>query len=359
MTEKCLIRTDSPYWKVKEDSVVTIIVSAYLRHRPLNIALKSIYQQTYPHWQVLVIADCCHESFEESVDLSNNRVKFINLPKRCGNQYGPNSVGIHLANTEYIAFLNHDDLWVSDHLETAIEELKEQKADFFMGKAAFCHYQNQQQYSEEKGRLVFSELNKPEAIWHCLKGPNVFFEPVSSWVIKNDLSKKIGYWKTPDSIAVTPVLNWIQRAAKAKARFCNSQKLTTLKFNLHHIENSNAPIYSFDDPLTDLAEDYVGLNPESIRQFIQEDLAEAHNRNLITRNELWDPILMTAEEIKLKEEFYEFVKSGSKQIDEVSGAMASWSLSVVTRRTGEELNKFIDPRTIISELITQRIIADE
>ena len=115
MIEESLIKTDSPYWKVKEDSVVTIIVATYLRHHALNIALKSIYQQTYPHWQVLVIADCCHESFEKNVDLSDNRVKFINLPKRCGNQYGPNSVGIHLADTEYIAFLNHDDVWVSDH----------------------------------------------------------------------------------------------------------------------------------------------------------------------------------------------------------------------------------------------------
>jgi len=73
---------DSSYWKVKEDSVVTIIIAAYLRHEPLNIALKSIYQQTYPHWQVLVIADCCDKSFKDNIDLSDNRVKFINLPKR-------------------------------------------------------------------------------------------------------------------------------------------------------------------------------------------------------------------------------------------------------------------------------------
>ena len=97
---------DPSYWKIRKDSVVTIIIAAYHRHCSLNIALKSIYRQTYPHWQVLVIADCCDKDFRDNVDLSDNRVRFINLPRRCGNQYGPNSVGIHLADSGYIAFLN-------------------------------------------------------------------------------------------------------------------------------------------------------------------------------------------------------------------------------------------------------------
>ena len=110
--------------KIKNDGIVTVIIAAYNRAELLNITLQSVYKQTYKKWKVIIIADCSDKDFIDAVDLSNPKVKFINLPFRCGNQYGPNSVGIHIANTEYIAFLNHDDLWLSDHLEIAIKELK-------------------------------------------------------------------------------------------------------------------------------------------------------------------------------------------------------------------------------------------
>ena len=113
----------SDYSNLKNDKEVTIIIAAYLRYDSLNIALQSVYKQTYKKWNVLIIADCCDDQFLEKVDLSDSRVRLINLPLRCGNQYGPNSVGIHMATTEYIAFLNHDDLWLSDHLEIAIETM--------------------------------------------------------------------------------------------------------------------------------------------------------------------------------------------------------------------------------------------
>ena len=115
------------------DNSVTIIIATYIRYEALNLSLQSVYSQTYTNWKVLIIADCCDAEFISNVDLSNEKVQLINLPQRCGNQYGPNSVGIHLAQSQYIAFLNHDDLWLSDHLEIAIKTMKK-KLIFFLAK---------------------------------------------------------------------------------------------------------------------------------------------------------------------------------------------------------------------------------
>ncbi len=38
---------------IKNDKEVTIIIAAYIRYDSLNIALQSVYNQTYKKWNVL------------------------------------------------------------------------------------------------------------------------------------------------------------------------------------------------------------------------------------------------------------------------------------------------------------------
>ncbi len=350
---------ENHYSTVKKDATVTVIIASYLRHDTLNLALKSVYKQTYNKWRVLVIADCCDDNFKDKVDLSHGRVEFINLPIRCGNQYGPNSVGIHLADSEYIAFLNHDDMWLADHLEHALDTMRENQANFFMGRAAFCHPRNQLKNSKEKGRLVFSEINRPEAIWHCLRGHNTYFEPASSWVLKNKLSKNTGYWTPPDQLMVSPVMNWIQRAAKKKARFCFSRKLTTLKFNLHHSSDANLPQYKVTHLFIKLLKEYNALNPYVVRRYVSEDLVQAHSRGLLTRDILWKPILMTKKEERMQQEFFDFLTTNTDQNTETpSEKRTSRIRAVMTKRTGEVIERFVDPKVVIDAFLLTRKNSD-
>ena len=334
------------------DNSVTIIIATYIRYEALNLSLQSVYSQTYTNWKVLIIADCCDAEFISNVDLSNEKVQLINLPQRCGNQYGSNSVGIHLAQSQYIAFLNHDDLWLSDHLEIAIKTMKEKKADFFLGKAAFCHSKNQDICLEKKGHLMFSEINSPEAIWRCLSGPNSLFEPASSWVVKTELAKKIGYWMPPGKISTTPVLNWLQRAAKQNAVFCFSNQLSVLKINLHQITNGNLPLYSSSEKYLDQLKKIIGSRPEFLREQVKNDILEAKEMQLITRVELENDCTKGPEEEILKKKYLEFIES-SINIEEDEGEtkrMETFMLSTLSSRTGEVINKFPDIEALIDQM---------
>ncbi len=55
---------------LSDDGIVTIVIAAYLRPEPLNLALQSIYQQTYKHWRVIIIGDCCDHEFESKLNLN-------------------------------------------------------------------------------------------------------------------------------------------------------------------------------------------------------------------------------------------------------------------------------------------------
>ena len=316
-----------------EDSI-TIIIAAYKRAESLKLALESIYKQTYSNWNVLIVADCCEDKFIKQFINCHPNVRIINLDRRCGNQYGPNSVGIYLSSTKYLTFLNHDDILLSD-LSTAVEELKRNKSNFYLGTGAYCHYLNQEKYIEKEGRLLFSETNRSYAIWRCInEGNNNFFEPSSSIVIDTKLAKKTGYWNSPSQAYLSPLLDWIARIMLHQPIVSYSDKITTLKFNLHHTKPSGGD-YSNDNYIEYISY-YIEENPGLSRKLINNDILIAKERGLKVRPAL-------SRKIKIRDEaknifhFLNFINGKSDEIllRESKKTREEFFLKVIENRTGE------------------------
>jgi len=261
---------------LKNKAKVTIVISTYNRPDVLRVAIKSVILQTFSNWKILVIGDHCNQETEKAVtSFNDSRIQYINLPHRVGDQSGPNSVGIALAMTEYIAFMNQDDVWIQDHLEYAIETLEKTKSDFFIGKCGFA----------EKSKVTAENLKKPIFV---LVSPdnrtadmsfdkiNRLFESASSFVIKTSHAKRIGYWKQYREIHRTPMLNWVTRAWRKKTKFVFGEKITVLKINTHH-NIKDIPNYSVKSLehiyILDLLE---SNNFDSVRKFVEKSLE--HNK---------------------------------------------------------------------------------
>ena len=50
-------------------------------------------------------------------------IRWVNLASNTGHQWGPNSEGIRLADSDFIAYLGHDDLWAPNHLENLVDAM--------------------------------------------------------------------------------------------------------------------------------------------------------------------------------------------------------------------------------------------
>lgn len=338
--------------KLQSDGVVTIVIAAYQRPAEVNRALKSIYRQTYEKWQVLVVADCCSSDFLSAIDLTCERVKIVNLPVRCGNQYGPNSVGVHMADTEYIAYLNHDDQWLPDHLEIAINEIKQESSNLFLGRSAFCHWHNQLVNCQKEGRLLFSELNRPRLIWRCLTEPSYLFEPISSWVLTTAFAKKVGLWQPPDRVEVTPMNDWLKRASGLGARFSFSDKVSVLKFNLHHISDSEGPTYIQANVFADYLDAILKEPPDVIREHIKDDLELAEARSLLVRRILVDELKMTPGERDELLFYLLYVNTGTTVLERArellpKSTVKKEAMKMLFSRTGEHITEFIEPDQLI------------
>ena len=340
---------------IRSDAVVTVIISAYQRPQVLNKALESLYRQHYRSWRAFVIADCCPEDFFSAVDRSDDRVSFINLPIRCGHQYGPNSVGIHLADTEFLAYLNHDDLWLADHLQLAVQALQQENADAYLGRAAFCTTKHQSERLDRGERPMFSELNRPELLWRCMSGPFYFFEPASAWVVRTELAKRVGYWQPPDEVKVTPVMDWLMRLAGAGASFHVADEVSVLKLHLQRdTAESDIPTYFQDDPGLTYMDGLLNMPEEQLRAQVAEDIAQAAEKGLRVRHGMHGPVRMNGKERDRVSGFLLYLQTGIISSDLVGPAIGPYkpdkALKFLAQRTGEHITGFTPVGEVLAAL---------
>lgn len=107
---------------------VSIIIPTYKRTNFLELTLKSIQNQTFQDFEVLVMDDGSPGNENEELCKNFAKVTYSKLPNS-GGPSKPRNEGIKLASGKYIAFVDDDDLWMPKKLETQVEIL-EQNPDF-------------------------------------------------------------------------------------------------------------------------------------------------------------------------------------------------------------------------------------
>ncbi|TGL90249.1 glycosyltransferase family 2 protein [Leptospira congkakensis] len=111
---------------------VSVIMPAYNAVSYLEDSVKSLLDQSFKDWELLLVDDC---SKDETANLAKKlakadpRIRFIQKEKNSGSADTRNT-GINLASGEYIAFLDADDLWESDFLEKMIPFMEKNKSPF-------------------------------------------------------------------------------------------------------------------------------------------------------------------------------------------------------------------------------------
>lgn len=106
-------------------SKVSIIIPTYNRANLILETIESIIQQTYPHWELLIMDDGSDDDTEEMIKRINDpRIRFHQL-ERTGIVSGLRNKGIRLSQFELIAFADSDDLWASTKLEKQILAFKQ------------------------------------------------------------------------------------------------------------------------------------------------------------------------------------------------------------------------------------------
>ena len=104
-----------------EQLKVSVIIPFYNRINLVIRALKSVLKQTYKNYEILLVNDGSTEKMSELNDFikKDKRIKLINVKPNKGAANARN-VGIDKATGDYIAFLDSDDEFCPEKLETQL-----------------------------------------------------------------------------------------------------------------------------------------------------------------------------------------------------------------------------------------------
>jgi glycosyltransferase involved in cell wall biosynthesis len=194
--------------------VVTIIMATYNRSNVLKYAVQSVLSQTESDWELLVIGDHCTDDTEAVMgSFTDPRIRFINLPENIGEQSGPNNVGLRQARSEFIAFLNHDDMWFPEHLAVCLTTLRTQQADLVFTLGAVVMLDEQIVLAG----ILPDNRYKP-----------VYFVPASSWVFHRSVVDEVGEWYSYKKLWLVPSHDWLRRVDRTGKTISIIRQLTWL-----------------------------------------------------------------------------------------------------------------------------------
>ncbi len=117
-------------WRDLMPVLVSVILPTFNRARFLGDALRSIREQTYPHWELVVIDDGSTDGTEavvrQHVAEWTEPVRYVRQENR--GAYGARNTGLDHASGDCVAFFDSDDLWLPHHLERCVQALQDAPA---------------------------------------------------------------------------------------------------------------------------------------------------------------------------------------------------------------------------------------
>lgn len=115
-----------------KEGLVSIIMPTYNCAKFIGETIESIQAQTYSSWELIIIDDCSIDNTKEVVERYvelDKRITYNCLEKNSGAAMA-RTTAMNLANGEYMAFCDSDDIWTSNKLEKQLKFMKKNNYAF-------------------------------------------------------------------------------------------------------------------------------------------------------------------------------------------------------------------------------------
>lgn len=132
-----------------QNDLISIIIPVYNAEKYIEDAIKSVFNQTYHNWELILVDD---HSSDHSVEIINKllteKMKLVRLPENRGTAYARNT-GIMMAKGRFLAFLDADDIWKKEKLELQYSFMVKNKYSF-----TYTGYEFANESGTSKGTVV-------------------------------------------------------------------------------------------------------------------------------------------------------------------------------------------------------------
>lgn len=102
----------------------TVVIPLYNKENFIKNTIQSVLNQTFQDFEITIVEDCSTDNSKSVVEkIVSDKIKIIQHPDNKGLSVSRNT-GIKSASSEYITFLDADDLWKPTYLEKILDLIK-------------------------------------------------------------------------------------------------------------------------------------------------------------------------------------------------------------------------------------------
>ncbi len=111
---------------------VSVVIGSYNCEKFIQETIQSVINQTFQDWELIVVDDCSTDNTCQKInEIKDDRIRLIKLDSNSGLPAVPRNIAMRNAKGDYIAFLDHDDLWLPKKLEKQVAAM-EQDEDIYL-----------------------------------------------------------------------------------------------------------------------------------------------------------------------------------------------------------------------------------
>jgi glycosyltransferase involved in cell wall biosynthesis len=206
---------------VDEGPLVTIVVPTYNRADLIKQAIQSVLDQSYGGWELVVVDDGSDDRTVEYLEaLDERRLKILQLD-HCGNVARLRNLGAGAGTGQLIAFLDSDDIWDPQKLETQVSALGGDETSWCYGDHALISEGGERlplragQFRPLSGRIAADLLRFETGVSiDTLLVPRGLFDRVGGFdeglAGREDLDLVLRLAEAADAVAVPKMLAWVR-----------------------------------------------------------------------------------------------------------------------------------------------------
>ncbi len=188
-----------------EAGLVSIITPTYNCAKFIGETIDSVQAQTYQNWEMIIVDDCSTDNTKEIVEnysKDDTRIKYHCLTTQSGAAVA-RTIAMKLANGEYMAFLDSDDLWIKDKLEKQLIFMKHHDVAF-----TCTSYEQMDEEGKRLNRIIESvpKVNYNRVLLDC---------PVGNSTVMYNV-RKMGKFEVPNIRKRNDDALWLQMLKKEK-----------------------------------------------------------------------------------------------------------------------------------------------
>jgi len=164
---------------------VSVIIPTYNRAHLVGRAIRSVLNQTFQDFEIIVVDDGSTDNTEEVVKSFNDpRIRYIRHEQNRGGSAARNT-GIRAASGEYIAFLDSDDEWLPEKLARQVQLLRASDETVGLVYTRVCYF-------DSTGKRHPGPVPKARGyVWQALLEENVI-GTASSVIVRKACFDRVG-----------------------------------------------------------------------------------------------------------------------------------------------------------------------